>query len=417
MQPGGSPPPGAGVSLVDHACATGDDTPNPDASRYLVAQLQDANGAPIGHRTVNFTWFDAPGTSAETITTFADQDGVATLIDTQSVPLPSAGDHVGVIAVDGGANAPALFTACNNVRVPGTLNLSLADPDLVMARIDLHEAGTPASDFLAEFGYAYGGRERFDSSIAMVGTDEVRVLRGTYTLNVVTVLRDHGYLVYQPVAIDGDTVIDLDLASTPTFHVTRAARDGRGDPVPGGGMMLARADPGTEQLIAFGFSTPDGYVSAGEYRVQPYLSVPDPGGGTWTLRFDGAPRTFSPNGASGTLAYGGPLDASARMEEGVYHPGDTATLALTVVDPHGFRLLDVTAPSTAAAAGSNTVTANLIDAHGAIVSTVTQSDATSVSFDLPPDTAPGTYTVDVTLALGPYQDSDLAVTAGFQVPQ
>lgn len=412
----GGPTPQPAVPPIAHDCILGDDALNPDPSRYLAVVVRDANGDPVANRDVGFAWFGAQGHDIGTSIYTTDTNGVATSLDHSTMPYLPTGAYSGMIAVDGADGMPGLFTACGNVPIPGTVAVQEGDPTLVDVTLDVRDGTTPLVGTTVQFGYVWDQVARLSTRLDPGPTGTVEAVEGTYLLGIAATEADTTYALYQPVTVQGDTTVSVDVSTAPTYDLRYTVRDGGGTSASSGSVGLFRVGTDVEQVRGVSVVTPNVRVTPGTYDVNAGLTLRDSYTSWWSYGFSASALALSPAGSSRTLSIGGPLSARLTTDRATYAPGDTVDLRPEIRDAAGFGLYRVSHSDTATQTYELAkLTLTVRDASGGLVVETVTPYTWVDSFALQSTAPSGTYTATLDWPIGPYRSGPLTATTTFQV--
>lgn len=390
---------------------------NPDPSRYLAAVVRDGD-VPVAAANVSAFLIDHDDAFLPwRMYASSDEGGVALLEDFEARSwIPSGTYDVLVAAGAMSANA-FVFALFEDVAVPGSVDVDLADPRLVEVDVTLDpESGHEA---LLEFGRQVRGWTLFSRPV-FVGTGVTSVLLEpdryeTFTwyeatgddpameIDEVDLTTARSYQLTldeeQLVSVISDATLPATVADATARVCLRDARERR--------RHLFVQCPESQRVRVSPFAT---NVDA-DVRF-------DEGGSERLLQWHLGPREIAPPGGEVVLPFGGVITAEIDTFAPTYAPGDLVRVTGSVSDASGNPLEFVSTISRSPFRFESVrPTLLVVDATGETVYEETVWTLTASwgpEFTLADDAAPGEYVVTYRWDTGAYQGV-LEATATFEV--
>lgn len=432
---------------VAHTCAAAPQSLNPDPASDLVVVVEDANGNPVQNAVVSLALLDAKGGMAYFNETGTDAQGVAVLLDTAVQTWVATGGYSAFVGTYLAGTVEPVLTACGGVQFPGsTVLVTPADPSLMGTTLNLTVDGATPTRTTIEAGYAWGDQYAMDAGDTLHQGTLTAMLPGSYRLGLLAETATDAYLTYLDLSVNGPATIDHNVASAPTAEVDFAVHDAQG----GSGVYtdhyLYRQDPALLSPATEEVRADTVHLTPGDYQANAALGLADPANAaTWRYTFRIGTAHYGPAGSRTTVSVGGALHATISASATYYLPGDRVYLAPHVLDGAGDDLVRVdigpavtsvqsrlvspilhaapapsstTQGSTTQALTDNQVTVTVTDPNGALVATLLDSVSLpghQLAFTLSGSALPGTYTVSLSIGLGPYQSAPLTASTTFTV--
>lgn len=382
---------------------------NPDPERFLAAIVRDGD-APVGDALVSGFLVEHGDTlDPYRMTATSGDAGVALLVDRQAVDWLPAGAYDALVSVWLASSSTYALVLVEDVTLPGTFEVDLADPALVA--IDMTLDASAASNAWVEFG-----REVRDWT-----------LYGRYVE-----LRDDApvTLLLEPLVYD--SLVWLDWDSTEPTHLV-----GVYDLSDVGAVTVPDEVPDVALTTLDVVPPPSGFETTsfscmreprerhrhmlalcpGAFRSVPW-TAPFVGGviltddeGRWWFDWHLGERSVGADDV--VIAYGGEMVVTMETAAPTYQPGDVVDLIGSIEDAFGHpveRAQLTTDPITVFVHANLEVFA---PDDAVVVDRWEPIDLTGEvgrPFDLPEAAVPGTYTVRYTFPTGPYQGDVVATT-------